>query len=69
MVIFCEDQIFMDFIGFLYMKIYVVLYTQCLRCNIYNTWFLDIRISICFNKTFVSQEHFEVSAHHSFTTT
>ena len=28
---FCEDQIFMDFIGFLSMEIYVVLYTQCLR--------------------------------------
>ena len=41
----------MDFIGFLSMVIYVVslLYTQCLRYNICSAWFLDIRISTCFN--------------------
>ena len=27
---------------------YVVLYTQCLRYNICSAWFLDIRISTCF---------------------
>ena len=27
---------------------YVVLYTQCLRCNICSAWFLDIGISTCF---------------------
>ena len=45
------DQIFMDFVGFLSMVIYVVLllYTQCLRYNICSAWFLDIRISTCFN--------------------
>ena len=26
---------------------YVVLCTQCLRCNICSAWFLDIRISTC----------------------
>ena len=29
------------------MIIYEVLYTQCLRYNIFSTWFLDIRISTC----------------------
>ena len=28
---FCEDQIFMEFVGFLSMIIYVVLYSQCLK--------------------------------------
>ena len=43
---FHEDQIFVDFIGFLSMIIYVIsLYTQCLRYNISSAWFLDIRIS------------------------
>ena len=28
---------------------YVVLYTQCLKYNICSAWFLDIRISTCFN--------------------
>ena len=28
---------------------YVVLYTQCLRCNICSAWFLDIRISTCYS--------------------
>ena len=46
---FCEDQMFVDIVGFLSMKIYVVLYTQCLRCNICSTWFLDIRISTYFH--------------------
>ena len=27
----------------------LVLYTWCLRYNIYSTWILDIRISICSN--------------------
>ena len=44
---FCEDQIFVDFVGFLSMKISVVLYTQCLRYNICSAWFLDIRIPTC----------------------
>ena len=42
---------FVDFVCFLSMVIqvtYVVLYTQCLRYNIYGVWFLDIRISTCF---------------------
>ena len=32
------------------MVVYVIslLYTQCLRYNICNTWFLDIRISTCY---------------------
>ena len=45
---FHQDQIFMDFVGFLSMIIYEVLYTCCLRHNICSTWFLDIRISTCF---------------------
>ena len=40
----------MDFVGFLsYHSSYVVLYTQCLRYDICSAWFLDIRISTCFN--------------------
>ena len=38
----------MDFVGFLSMIIYEVLYTRCLRYNIWYAWFLDIRISICY---------------------
>ena len=38
----------MDFVGFLSMVIYAVLYTQCLRYNICSAWFLDIRISTRF---------------------
>ena len=43
----------MDFVGFLSMVVYVVLYrpTQCLRYNICSNWFLDIRISTCFRST------------------
>ena len=37
----------MDFVGFLSMVIYAILYTQCLRYNICSTSFLDIRISTC----------------------
>ena len=43
---FHEDQNFVDFVGFLSMIIYVVLYTQCLRYNYCSAWFLDIRISM-----------------------
>ena len=42
------DQIFVDFVGFLSMVIYVVLYTQCLRYNICSARFLDTRISTCY---------------------
>ena len=38
----------MDFVGFLSMIIYEVLYTWCLRYNICSAWLLDIRISTCF---------------------
>ena len=40
----------MDFVGFLSMVIYVVslLYTQCLMYNICSIWFLDIRITTCY---------------------
>ena len=41
---FCGDQIFVDFISFLSMIVYEVLYTWCLRYNICSTWFLDERI-------------------------
>ena len=34
-------------LGVLYMIIYEVLYTWCLRYNIWSAWFLDIRISTC----------------------
>ena len=44
---FCEGLIFVDFVGFLSMIIYVVLYTQCLRYNICSARFLDVRISTC----------------------
>ena len=37
----------MDFVGFLSMVNYVILYTQCLRYNNCSAWFLDIRISTC----------------------
>ena len=37
----------MDFVGFLSMVIYAILYTLCSRYNICSTWFLDIRISTC----------------------
>ena len=43
-----EDQIFVDFVGFLSILIYEVLYTRCLRYNTCCAWFLDIRISTCF---------------------
>ena len=46
---FCEDQIFVDFVGFLSMKIYVVLYAQCLRYNICSAWFLDLFSSNFYN--------------------
>ena len=42
---------FVDFVCFLSMVTqvtYVVLYTQCLRYNICSVWFLDIRISTCY---------------------
>ena len=45
---FCEDQTFVDLVGFLSMIIYEILYTQCLRYNICSAWFLDIRISTCY---------------------
>ena len=35
----------MDFVGFLMHNNCIVLYTWCLRYNICNAWFLDIRIS------------------------
>ena len=38
---------FHGFRRFLIHDNYVVLYIQCLRYNICNTWFLDIRISAC----------------------
>ena len=38
---------FADFVSFLYRIFYEVLYTWCLRYNIYSSWFLDIRISTC----------------------
>ena len=46
-IYFCEDQIFVDFVGFLSMIIYEVLHTRCLRYNICSAWFLDIRILTC----------------------
>ena len=47
--LFCGDQIFVDFVSFLSMIIYEILYTWCLRYNICSAGFLDIRISTCFN--------------------
>ena len=35
---------------------YVVLYTQCLRYNICNAWFLDIRISTCFQTALTGKQ-------------
>ena len=46
---FHKGQIFVDFVGFLPVIIYEVLYTRCLGiANVCSTWFLDIRISTCF---------------------
>ena len=45
---FCGDQIFVDFVSFLIHDNYEVLYTRCLRYNIFSAWFLDIRISTCY---------------------
>ena len=50
---FRGDQIFVDFVSFLSMIIYEILYTWCLRYNICSTWFLDIRISTCFSVWYV----------------
>ena len=38
---FREDQIFVDFVGFLSMIVYKVLYTQCIRYNICSACFLN----------------------------
>ena len=38
---FREDQFFVDFVGFLSMIIYKVLYTQCIRYNICSACFLN----------------------------
>ena len=46
---FCGDQIFMDFVSFLSMIIYKILYTWCLRYNICSAWFLCKRISTCYS--------------------
>ena len=43
--IFRGDQIFVDFVSFLSMILYKVLYTWCLSYNICSARFLDIRIS------------------------
>ena len=45
--IFCEDQVFMDFVGFLSMIICEVWYTRYLGHIICSAWFLGIRISTC----------------------
>ena len=47
--LFHRDQVFVDFVGFLSMIIYEVLYTLSgrLRYNIFSAWFLDTRISTC----------------------
>ena len=51
-------QIFVDFVSYLSMIIYEVLYSLlwCLRYNICSAWFLDIRISTCF-RVFYCQFH------------
>ena len=46
--LFHGDQIFMDFVSFLSMIIYEVLYTWRFGYNICSAWFLDIRMSTCF---------------------
>ena len=48
-------QFFVDFVSFLSMIIYEVLYSLlwCLRYNICSAWFLDIRISTCWSFIFV----------------
>ena len=51
--LFHGEQIFVDFVSFLSMIIYEVLYTWCLRYNICSAWFLDIRVSTCFMLVFV----------------
>ena len=48
--LFHGDEILVDYVSFLSMIIYEVLYTWCVRYNICNTWFLDIRISTCFRQ-------------------
>ena len=45
--LFRGGQFFVDFVSFLSLIIYEVLYTRCLRYNICSAWFLDIRISTC----------------------
>ena len=43
---FCEDQIFVDSLGFLFIiRMYEGFYTRCLRYNICSAWILGIRIS------------------------
>ena len=49
-VIFCGDQVFIDFVWFLIHNNFGVLYTWCLRYNICRAWLLDIRLSTCFDK-------------------
>ena len=37
-----------SFLSMIIMKLYIYVYTWCLRYNICSTWILDIRISTCF---------------------
>ena len=48
---------FADFVSFLSI-FYEVLYIWCLRYNIYNSWFLDIRISTCLLQKYFTAEVF-----------
>ena len=45
--IFCGDQVFVCFVSFLFMIIYEVVYTWCLRHGICSALILDTRISTC----------------------
>ena len=47
--LFCGDRIFVNFVGFLSMIIYKPSSPWCLKYNVCSAWFLDIRISTCYN--------------------
>ena len=49
---------FADFVSFLSMIFYEVLYTWCFRYNIYSSWFLDIRISTCLPQKYFTAKVF-----------
>ena len=47
--LYCRICLF-NFVSFLSMIIYEVLYTWCLRYNICSAWLLDVKISTCYSR-------------------